>query len=116
MRFAVEVRGVAIGHSELEHADTGMGVAVGEFIPAAAYETVQPVFQRFADGESQSYYEARDVLALQLRGMDGKVLSTQWIHIADFERELGPGHAQLEVALKCIDDWRQYFDVRAKGN
>lgn len=109
MRFAVEIRGVAIGHSELKHADTGMGMAVGVFIPAEAYETVQPVFQRFADGESTSYYEARDALGLQLRGVDGRIVPTECIHIADFSRQLGAGNAQLEVQLKSADDWARFF-------
>lgn len=109
MRFAVEIQGVAIGYSELEHADTGMGIAVGEFIPTAAYQTVQPVFQQFAEGDVTSYYPLRDDLGLQLRRDDGRLVPTHCIHIADYSKELGPGNAQLEVQLSSAEDWGRFF-------
>lgn len=109
MRFAVEMRGGAIGHSDLEHADRGMGVAFGKFVPSAAYQIVQPVFQKFVDGEGQTYYAARDALELQLRRDDGRLVPTNCIHIADYCKELGPGNAQLEVMLSDSGDWARFF-------
>jgi hypothetical protein len=100
MRHTVRLQGVIVGHSELEHADAGLGRAWGAFRPGLGYELVQPVFRLFAqavplDGSSRDpallerYYKARDALPLELQDDGGRTIRASAIHIVDYSVEEG---------------------------
>jgi hypothetical protein len=89
-----------IGTSRLEHADSTMGVAFGEFEPTPAYMLVHDVFHMFVVAEETKnaelmarYSRERDALNLSLENERGLRTETSWIHIYDY-RELG---RELEV-------------------
>jgi len=99
MRYSVLLDGSEIGNSDLEHCDRSMGIAFGLFVPTGDYQKVQPVFQLFADGNHQDYYQKRDLLNLELRLNGTRFVPTNCIHIVDHSLELGPDCMQLEVHL-----------------
>ena len=117
-RFAVKMRNVTIGWSELEERDASMGAASGTFRPGPGYELVQPVFRLFAeaqgDGQAESadnakltrYYAARDRLGLSLHTLDGALIPTEFIHIVDFTDEQGPDALELQVEVASSRGWR----------
>jgi hypothetical protein len=94
------MRGVIVGHSELEHADTALGRAWGVFRPGLGYDLVQPVFRLFAQAVPpdagtrdtallERYYSARDALGLELQDDGGRPIRTSAIHIVDYSVEQG---------------------------
>jgi hypothetical protein len=111
MAYAVRLRGVILGHSDLELTDSSMGVATGAFRPAADYELVRPIFRLFAEATSETsaeptdeerlarYYAARDALPLELVDERVRVIRTSSIHIADYSFESGPAAMELEVVI-----------------
>ena len=117
-RFTVKMRNVTIGWSELETRDAGMGAASGAFRPGPGYELVQPVFRLFAEAQRNGpaaspdqaklarYYAARDRLGLSLHTLDGALIPTEFIHIADFTAEHGPEALELQVAAASSRGWR----------
>ena len=117
-RFAVKMRNVTIGWSELEHRDPDMGAASGAFRPGPGYELVQPVFRLFAeaqgDGSEEAidqarltrYHAARDRLGLSLHTDTGTLIPTEFIHIVDFTVEHGRDALELQVAVTSSRAWR----------
>lgn len=116
MKHTVKLHGVIVGHSELEHADQGLGRAWGAFRPGMGYELVQPVFRLFAqavpkDGSANDdamlarYYKARDALKLELVSADGRPIPTSTIHIADYTVEEGPNAIELDVLIPDDSYW-----------
>lgn len=116
MKHTVKLHGVIVGHSELEHADRGVGRAWGTFRPGMGYELVQPVFRLFAQaaprGSSERdeamlarYYKARDALKLELQDAQGRAIPTSAIHIADFTVEEGPAAIELDVLIPDEAYW-----------
>lgn len=121
MKHTVRLKGVIVGHSELEHIEPGTGRAWGSFRPGLGYELVQPVFALFAeaapkDGTArdstklQRYYAARDALDLKLEDATGRPIRTTTIHIADHD---GPGTSvppELDVLISDDDYWRRRLE------
>ena len=114
MRYTLTLSGVVVGHSDLEHADRGVGRAWGAFRPGMGYELVQPVFQLYAEAaprggakdseKLERYYKARDALPLQLRDDAGRQIKTSTIHIADFGRGEPPS-VELDVLIADEGYW-----------
>ena len=108
MRYCILCDGELIGTSDLEGRDESMGVAVGAFVPTAAYARVQPTFRLFvaarADGESEpdakklaAYEAARDQLQLSVTDAAGAPVPASGVAILDFS---GPGDEDaLEVEV-----------------
>jgi hypothetical protein len=121
LKHTVFLHGVIVGHSELEHADAGLGRAWGAFRPVLGYDLVQPVFRLFAQavplgGSAKDsamlgrYYKARDALKLELRDAGGTAIHTSAIHIADYTVEEGPGALELDVLIKDDAYWKRRAD------
>jgi hypothetical protein len=119
MRHTVRLKGVIVGHSELEQTDEEVRRAWGVFRPGLGYDLVQPVFRLFSQAVPQDgsmrdsgllerYYRARDALRLELEDADGKRIQTSTIHIADYTAERGEGGgddaAVLELDVLISDD------------
>jgi hypothetical protein len=113
MRHTVRLRGVSVGHSDLENVEPELGRAWGVFRPDVGYELVQPVFRLFAqaaphDGSARNaaglerYYKARDALNLELLDGNGRTLRTAAIHIVDYSAESA---IQLDVLINDESYW-----------
>jgi hypothetical protein len=118
MRHTVRLHGVIVGHSELEHVDTGVSRAWGAFRPSLGYDLVQPVFRLFADAvpydgsardeaQLERYYKARDALQLELQEARGAPIRTTAIHIADYREQKGSAALELDVLIDDDAYWRQ---------
>jgi hypothetical protein len=118
VKHTVRLKGVIVGHSDLEHIEPGTGRAWGPFRPGLGYELVQPVFRLFAhavprDGSARDvamldrYRGARDALELHLEDTNGKRIPTSTIHIADYTVEEGERAIQLDVLIPDEGYWRQ---------
>jgi hypothetical protein len=116
MNHTVRLHGVIVGHSELEHADVGLGRAWGAFRPGLGYDLVQPVFRLFAqavprDGTAKDdamlarRHRSRNALALEVQDADGNPIRTSAVHIADYTVEEGPGAIELDVLIKDDPYW-----------
>lgn len=118
MRHTVRLKGVIVGHSELEQIDPHLGRAWGVFRPGLGYELVQPVFRLFSqavppDGSTKDtallerYYKARDALQLELEDAGGKPIRVSTIHIADYsvERDDATGAIELDVLISDDEYW-----------
>jgi hypothetical protein len=112
MKHTVRLKGVIVGHSELEHIEPGTGRAWGSFRPGLGYDLVQPVFALFAEAaplngasrdeaKLERYYAARDALDLKLEDATGRPIRTTTIHIADHE---GPSGNVPELDVLIADD------------
>lgn len=120
MRHTVKLKGVIVGHSELESVDESLGRAWGTFRPGLGYELVQPVFRLFSGavpmpgGEPRDqeklarYHAARDRLGLSLVDANGKVIKTTAIHIADYLEE--KGQLDLDVLISDEKYWKSRGD------
>jgi hypothetical protein len=117
VKHTVRLKGVIVGHSELEHIEPGTGRAWGPFRPGLGYELVQPVFRLFAravprDGSPRDdamldrYHGSRDALGLQLEDTNGRRIPTSTIHIADYTVEEGERAIQLDVLIPDETYWR----------
>ncbi len=117
MKHTVRLKGVIVGHSELEHIEPGTGRAWGPFRPGLGYDLVQPVFRLFAravprdgsgrdDGMLAKYHGARDQLELELEDTSGKRIRTSTIHIADYTVEEGERAIELDVLIPDESYWR----------
>ena len=116
MKHTVRLNGVIVGHSELEHADRGVGRAWGAFRPGTGYELVQPIFQLFSEAVPPSggardeaklarYHGARDKLGLELVDGSGQPIRTTVIHIADYTDGTGAGTIELDVLISDDAYW-----------
>ncbi len=117
MRHTVKLRGVIIGHSELEEADPSLGRAWGEFSPGFGYDLVQPIFRLFREavpmrgGEPRDqeklarYHAARDKLGLSLTDGAGNAITTSVIHIADYSDERQGQAMELDVLISDAEYW-----------
>lgn len=117
MRHTLKLRGIIVGHSDLEHLEPGVGRAWGRFRPGLGYELVQPVFRLFAhavphgeaardDAMLARYYKARDALKLELIDGNGACIPTSAIHIADYTIEEGPAAIVLDVLINDEAYWQ----------
>lgn len=95
-----------LGTSCLELRDPLLGMTLGAFVPAPAFETVRSVFATFdqaaragAPDEEERlltvYYQARDALGLTLVTQEGVTVPTEWIHISATE----PGEHEVEAHI-----------------
>jgi len=117
VRHTVKLRGVIVGHSELEQRDAVERRAWGRFRPGLGYELVQPVFRLFTEavpmpgGEPRDevklarYHAARDKLGLELVDASGKRIETAAIHIADYTALKGKDELELEVLVSDEEFW-----------
>jgi len=116
MRHTVRLKGVIVGHSELEQVDPDDGRAWGAFRPGLGYELVQPVFRLFSQavppGASdkdremlERYYKARDALGLELQDATGAKIRASAIHIADYTVERGSDALELDVLISDERYW-----------
>jgi hypothetical protein len=116
VKHTVRLKGVTVGHSELEHADPGVGRAWGSFRPGMGYELVQPIFQLYAeavprDGRARDasklarYHSARDALGLELVDAAGQPIRTTAIHIADYSNGAGQQTIELDVLISDDGYW-----------
>ena len=121
MKHTVRLKGVIVGHSELENIEPGTGRAWGSFRPGLGYDLVQPVFALFAEAaprgsasdeaKLERYYAARDALDLRLEDASGRPIRTTTIHIADYEGQSGNGNApELDVLIADDGYWRQRLE------
>jgi hypothetical protein len=123
MKHTVRLKGVIVGHSELEHIEPGTGRAWGSFRPGLGYELVQPVFALFAEAapkdggasrdnaKLERYYAARDALDLTLEDATGRPIRTTTIHIADYDG--GESHAaapELDVLIADDEYWQRRLE------
>jgi hypothetical protein len=104
-----------LGQSDLENIDEGMGVVWGTFHPTPAYESVRPIFRRFANSLGHSsarpddnselarYYRERDALRLTLRDAAGQLLFTSFIHIEDLSEEAPGDPESLRLVVQIAD-------------
>lgn len=117
MKHTVRLKGVIVGHSELEYTEPATGRAWGAFRPGLGYDLVQPVFRLFAravphDGSARDnemldrYHGARDALELHLEDTNGKRIPTSAIHIADYTVEEGERAIELDVLIRDEGYWR----------
>jgi hypothetical protein len=116
MRHTLKLHGVIVGHSDLEHAEPGVGRAWGRFRPGIGYDLVQPVFHLFAravraDGSQTDaaalarYYKARDALNLELVDATGARIATTTIHIADYTTEDAATPIEIDVLISDEAYW-----------
>lgn len=120
MRHTLRLKGVIIGHSDLEHAERFVGRAWGTFRPGLGYDLVQPIFRLFSEAKPKDgpedeeklarYYKARDTLPLELVDEQGTPIATSAIHIVDHTQER---EKTLELDVLIKDD--RYWSARAKG-
>ncbi len=111
--------GRLIGTARLEQADAAMGVALGRFDPAPAFELVQSVFlmQVEAMGHArepldqtklEEYWQARDALHLTLQAEDGRIVPTSWINITDWSHLGSEEPCEIEVQIPDAAFWEQW--------
>jgi hypothetical protein len=121
MKHTVRLKGVIVGHSELEHVEPSTGRAWGSFRPGLGYELVQPVFALFAEAAPQEgasrdntklerYYAARDALDLKLEDASGRPIRTTTIHIADYDGGRKSNAPELDVLISDDDYWRRRLE------
>jgi len=121
MKHTVRLKGVIVGHSDLEHVEPSTGRAWGSFRTGLGYELVQPVFALFAeaaprDGVSRDdvklerYYAARDALDLKLEDATGRPIRTTTIHIADYDGGRKANAPELDVLISDDDYWRRRLE------
>ena len=114
MRHTLKLKGVIIGHSDLEHTDRFVGRAWGQFRPGIGYDLVQPIFRLFTEAKPTDgtddkeklarYYKARDRLPLELVDEQGVAIATSVIHIADYSQEREQT-LELDVLIKDDKYW-----------
>jgi hypothetical protein len=120
MTYTVRLKGIIVGHSELENIEPGTGRAWGSFRPGLGYDLVQPVFALFAeaaprnasvrdDAKLERYYAARDALDLKLEDATGRPIRTTTIHIADYDGSSGSA-AELDVLIADDSYWRRRLE------
>ncbi len=123
MKHTVKLKGIIVGHSELEHIEPGTGRAWGPFRPGLGYDLVQPVFALFAqaapkneasrdDAKLERYYAARDALDLRLEDVTGRPIHTTTIHIADYDAADSGNAPQLEVLISDEAYWRRRLESK----
>ena len=112
MTYTIQLQGITIGHTELEHPNATKGVARGSFHPAAGYQLVQDVFGLYAEAvperpgkvadpeKLQRYYRARDALGLELMDHDGHTVSDTTIHV--YQRTVSR-QKRIEVEVRTSD-------------
>ena len=117
-RHTVKLHGVAVGYSDLEHAEPSLGRARGRFRPGVGYDLVQPVFQLYAEAvpapggavadpeKLDRYHRSRDALGLSLEDDAGCRIRTSAIHISDYSERRG-GSIELEVLISDAAYWER---------
>lgn len=113
MRFEIYCKGFLIGHSELESGDPPMGVALGRFVPNAAYEAVRPDVLR----------SPQDQASLQLTvRFEGKNMPCVGITITDYSKDLSPDGIEISVLgipyplyAEVFPDHVAAYDKKFKG-
>jgi hypothetical protein len=107
--FLIVCEGEAIGSSDLEARDPGMGTARGRFFPLPAYDRVRHVFRIFAESQHSTgaadadkvskYYSARDQLHLTVETRAGRPIPADTVHISDFRDEIDEEACEVDVYL-----------------
>lgn len=87
--YRVLHRGVLVGHSSLEHGDPPMGVAFGEFVPAAGYEAIAAY--------CKSNHADQSELALVVQAEDGLNIPCIGVGVLDYSEQAGEPYAELNV-------------------
>ena len=116
MKHTVRLKGVIVGHSELENADRGVRRAWGAFRPGVGYELVEPIFRLFTEAVPPNggardeaklarYHGARDKLGLELVDAAGRQIRTTTIHIADYRDDSADGRIELDVLISDDQYW-----------
>ena len=91
LRFEVFASSTLIGHSELEKGDPPMGVAMGRFLPAPAYASLQAAVVRAAE-DNQSHFQ------FSVRLVGGEELPAEGgVQILDFSASLGAAGLEIHV-------------------
>lgn len=109
MKFEVRLNGETIGFSELEGGDPPMGVAFGQFIPTAAYKSLQ------------QYCVERGISGLAIPGLivhTHSGSSTECgggIQIIDLSPELGPPGIQIHLNAIPYPQYGELFPEHVKG-
>ncbi len=98
-----------IGVATLDHEDSGMGTAWGQFNPSPEYARVEGVFRKWRDAQIPSeqepvnqekadeYYRERDALGLVVRDETGQRLDVEFVHIED-HRDIDDEAIELTVS------------------
>lgn len=122
-RHTVKLHGIAIGYSDLEDVEPGLGRARGRFRPGAGYDLVQPVFRLFAEAvpvpgaavtdqeKLDRYHKSRDALGLSLEDDAGRAIRTTAIHVADYSGRRG-GTIDIEVLIADPLYWKQRVETQ----
>ena len=112
MTYTIQLQGITIGHTELEHPDATKGVARGSFHPATDYQLVQDVFGLYAEAvperpgkvtdpkKLERYYRARDALGLELMDQDGRTVGDTTLHV--YQRTVSR-QKRLEIEVRTSD-------------
>ena len=110
--ITIQLQGITIGHTELEHPDATKGVARGSFHPATGYQLVQDVFGLYAEAvperpgkvtepeKLQRYYRARDALGLELMDQEGRTVGDPTMHV--YQRTVSR-QKRLEIEVRTSD-------------
>ncbi len=128
MIYRVLTNGQLIGTARLEQADASMGVALGRFDPAPAFELVRPVFLMQVEAmghardpldqtELEEYWRARDALHLTLQAEDGRIVPTSWINITDWSNLGLDEPCEITAQIPDAAFWeRRSGQQRAEGS
>jgi hypothetical protein len=88
-KFLVYSSGSLVGQSALECGDPPMGVAVGEFIPNAAYVSIKP--------RCTSNHADQSALALSVRSESGAEIPCIGVSILDYSSRSEGAYIELNV-------------------
>lgn len=113
--FRLMVGDQEVGRSALEHLDSGMAVATGEFTPSPGYATVASLFRRLSDAmearaDTSELFAARDALTLRLVGPNNAWVPTDFVMVYDYGDDLD---REIHVKLADVDAWRRARDQGA---
>ncbi len=120
MTYTVQLHGITIGRTELEHLNRIEGIARGAFRPATGYQLVQDVFRLYAEAlpkapgrvndpeKLQRYYRARDALGLQLLDPDSRTVEDVTVHVYERagDRRNEAGGLEIEVRISDPVFWQ----------
>ena len=115
MRFSLRHTDEVVGYSDLEMYEPANGARVGIFHPTPAFESLRPIFRRFAERidptrppddtpEVMEQVEALNGLELTLWSDGGEAVPAGGIFISDFGSEPGAaGEQPLILAVIPLD-------------
>jgi len=126
MIYRVLTNGQLIGTARLEQADASMGVALGRFDPAPAFELVRPVFLMQVEAMSQAresldqtqleeYWQAQDALLLTLQTEEGRIVPTSWINITDWSNLGSDEPCEITAQIPDAAFWERWSGQQRAG-